>query len=70
MKILKKTDRVNITINFFYTISVTVDYSKGNTKRIIKLKSFNKYKFMKPKNFKEIQELNHSVRLKTRSICI
>mgnify|MGYP001332135508 CR=1 FL=1 len=41
-----------------------------NLKRIIKLKSFNKYKSIKPKNFKEIQELNHSVRLKTRSICI
>ena len=39
-------------------------------KKIIKLKSFSKYKYIKPKNFKEIQELNHSVRLKTRSICI
>ncbi len=39
-------------------------------KKIINLKSFNKYKYIKPKNFKEIQELNHSVRLKTRSICI
>ena len=42
----------------------------SNLKRIIKLKSFKKYKSIKPKNFKEIQELNHSVRLKTRSICI
>ena len=41
-----------------------------NLKRIINLKNFNKYKSIKPKNFKEIQELNHSVRLKTRSICI
>ena len=41
-----------------------------NLKRIIKLKSLNKYKSIKPKNFKEIQELNHSVRLKTRTICI
>ena len=39
-------------------------------KKIIKLKSFSKYKYIKPKNFQEIQELNHSVRLKTRSICI
>ena len=41
-----------------------------NLKRIINFKSFNKYKYIKPKNFKEIEELNHSVRLKTRSICI
>ncbi len=39
-------------------------------KRIINLKIFNKYKYIKPKNFKEIQDLNHTVRLKTRSICI
>ncbi len=39
-------------------------------KIIINLNSFKRYKYIKPKNFKEIQELNHFVRLKTRSLCI
>ncbi len=39
-------------------------------KKIINLKIYNKYKYIKPKNFDEIKDLNHSVILKTRSICI
>ncbi len=39
-------------------------------KKIINLKNYTKYKYLKPKNFKEIQDLNYSVRLKTRRLCI
>ncbi len=39
-------------------------------KKIINMKIFNKYKYRKPKNFNEINLLNHYVRLKTRSLCI
>mgnify|MGYP001293653306 CR=1 FL=1 len=37
---------------------------------IIKLKEFNKYKLISPKNFNEIKTLNNYVRLKVQSLCI
>ena len=37
---------------------------------ILKLKEFNKYKSISPKNFNEIKSLNHYVRLKVNSLCI
>jgi len=37
---------------------------------IIKLKEFNKYKSISPKNFNEIKTLNNYVRLKVNSLCI
>ena len=37
---------------------------------IIKLKEFNKYKSISPKNFNEIKILNNYVRLKVNSLCI
>ena len=37
---------------------------------IIKIKEFNKYKFISPKNFEEIKLLNNYVRLKVQSLCI
>ena len=37
---------------------------------ILKLKEFNKYKSISPKNFDEIKSLNNYVRLKVNSLCI
>ena len=37
---------------------------------IIKLKEFNKYKSISPKNFDQINSLNNYVRLKVNSLCI
>jgi 1-deoxy-D-xylulose-5-phosphate reductoisomerase len=37
---------------------------------IVKLKEFNKYKSISPKNFNEIKSLNNYVRLKVQSLCI
>ena len=41
-----------------------------NLKKIINLKQFDKYRYISPKNYTQISNLNKYVRLKTRSFCI
>jgi len=38
--------------------------------KIINLKEFRKFRNKKPRNIKEIYNLNNSVRLKIRELCI
>ena len=41
-----------------------------NLKKIINLKQFNRYRYISPRNYDQIYNLNRYVRLKTRSFCI
>ncbi len=82
IKILDKITKKN---TLFETVIISANdelvyfFLKGKIKfsdivkkliHIIKLKEFNKYKSISPKNFNEIKSLNNYVRLKVQSLCI
>ena len=57
-------------VNLFLNKKISFNQIIKNLMKIINLKEFRKFRNKKPRNIKEIYNLNNSVRLKIRELCI
>ena len=57
-------------VNLFLQKKISFNEIIKNLMKIINLKEFRKFRNKKPRNIKEIYNLNNSVRLKIRELCI
>ena len=57
-------------VNLFLNKKISFNQIIKNLTKIINLKEFRKFRNKKPRNIKEIYNLNNSVRLKIRELCI